>query len=312
MLQQYGATAADVLAVCPNGAVLVDPYRGGARRDASAWSTPRRMTSSSTSSWSAPARRALQPPCMRASEGLHVVVVDCRAYGGQAGASARIENYLGFPTGISGLALAGRAYVQAQKFGAEILIPAQAATLDCTNAGARRRIATDARRRSNASLAHRRHRERRAVPPTRRPATRRLRRPRRVVLGVTLEAKMCERSEVVLVGGGNSAGQAAVFLAGYASKVHMLVRGAGLASTMSRYLIDRIEATRAIELHSHTRLTRFTATQTEMWRRSPGATSETGSTSATTFAMSSCSWARIPRPAGSKAATSPAMRTDSY
>src|SRR5437870_11672239 len=70
-----------------------------------------------------------------ATEGLHVVVVDCRAFGGQAGASARIENYLGFPTGISGQALAGRAFVQAQKFGAEILIPAQAVALDCSKAG---------------------------------------------------------------------------------------------------------------------------------------------------------------------------------
>src|SRR5204862_2777767 len=69
-----------------------------------------------------------------ASEGLHVVVLDCRSYGGQAGASARIENYLGFPTGISGQALAGRAFVQAQKFGAEIMIPAQAAALDCSDA----------------------------------------------------------------------------------------------------------------------------------------------------------------------------------
>jgi thioredoxin reductase (NADPH) len=189
-----------------------------------------------------------------ASEGLHVVVLDCRAFGGQAGASARIENYLGFPTGISGQALAGRAFVQAQKFGAEIMIPAQASTLDCSKAEPDGEL-------SLRLTDNRRLRSRTVVIASgasyRRPA----------VPGLTefegkgvwywasaLEAKMCAATEVVLVGGGNSAGQAAVFLAPHASKVFMLIRGPNLAATMSRYLIDRIEAAPNIELRPHTEL----------------------------------------------------------
>ena len=183
-----------------------------------------------------------------------MAVLDCRAYGGQAGASARIENYLGFPTGISGQALAGRAYVQAQKFGAQILIPAQAAALDCgrsgqggelkvtlADGGARARARSSSRsgaRYRRPDVPHLADYEGRGVWYWASP----------------LEAKMCEQSEVVLVGGGNSAGQAAVFLAGYAAKVHLVVRGSGLAASMSQYLIDRIAATPVIELHPHTEL----------------------------------------------------------
>jgi thioredoxin reductase (NADPH) len=188
---------------------------------------------------------------------LHVVVLDCRAFGGQAGASARIENYLGFPTGISGQALAGRAFVQAQKFGAEMLIPAQAAALDCNKAGQDGEL--------SLQLADgRRLRSRTAVIAS----GARYRRPE--VPGLSefegrgvwywasaLEAKISANAEVVLVGGGNSAGQAAVFLAQHASKVFILVRGPGLAASMSRYLIDRIEATPNIELRPHTELTRL-------------------------------------------------------
>ncbi len=179
-----------------------------------------------------------------ASEGLSVIVLDERAFGGQAGASARIENYLGFPTGISGQALAGRAYVQAQKFGAEIAIPVQAATLDCGAdplvlglSGGRAIksraivVATGARyRRPDISNLH--QFEGRGVWYWASP----------------IEARMCRDDEVALVGGGNSAGQAAVFLSGFAAKIWMLVRRDGLAATMSRYLIDRIEATPNIEL----------------------------------------------------------------
>jgi thioredoxin reductase (NADPH) len=192
-----------------------------------------------------------------ASEGLRVIVLDCRAFGGQAGASARIENYLGFPTGISGQALAGRAFVQAQKFGAEVLIPAQAAALDCSRAGPDGELAlklTDGRTlRSRTVVIASGARYRRPDVP---------RLAEFEGHGIwywasALEAKMCAGSEVVLVGGGNSAGQAAVFLADHASKVHMLVRRPSLAATMSRYLIDRIEATPNIVRHFNTQLTQL-------------------------------------------------------
>jgi thioredoxin reductase (NADPH) len=190
-----------------------------------------------------------------ASEGLRVVVLDCRSYGGQAGASARIENYLGFPTGISGQALAGRAYVQAQKFGAEIMIPAQVASLQCERRpGGGSELAvrlTDGRR----------LRARTVVVATgaryRRPEVPRLAEfeGRGIWYWASaIEATTCAQQEVVLVGGGNSAGQAAVFLSQHASRVHMLVRGPSLAASMSRYLIDRIEATPNIELRPHSEL----------------------------------------------------------
>jgi thioredoxin reductase (NADPH) len=182
-------------------------------------------------------------------------VLDCRAFGGQAGASARIENYLGFPTGISGQALAGRAFVQAQKFGAEIMIPAQVEALECGDAEARREIRlrlTDGRTlRARTVVAASGARYRRPEIPHLASFEGR---------GVwywasALEAKTCANEELVLVGGGNSAGQAAVFLSTYASKVHVLVRGTGLAASMSQYLIDRLAATPNIELHVRTEIT---------------------------------------------------------
>jgi len=177
-----------------------------------------------------------------ASEGLSVIVLDERAIGGQAGASARIENYLGFPTGISGQALAGRAFNQALKFGAEIAIPLEVARLDC-----------DEGRAEGDPLAL-------ELPGDRRIQSRtvivasgaRYRRPDIPDLaefegaGVSywaspIEARLCEGEEVALVGGGNSAGQAVVFLAPRVKHLHLIVRRP-LAATMSKYLIDRIAA----------------------------------------------------------------------
>ena len=189
-----------------------------------------------------------------ASEGLSVLVLDQRAFGGQAGASARIENYLGFPTGISGMALAGRAFNQALKFGAEIAIPLEVARLDCgtpdqeggeptrlelTNGSAVRArtvvVATGARYRRppipNLSTFEGRGISYWASP---------------------VEAKLCEGEEVALVGGGNSAGQAVVFLAPKVRRLHLVVRGSGLEASMSRYLIDRIAALPNVELHTGT------------------------------------------------------------
>jgi len=184
------------------------------------------------------------------SEGLSVLALEQRAYGGQAAASARIENYLGFPTGISGRALAGRAFVQAQKFGVEVAIPAPATRLLCDSWPLRVEIAGEQIVRAKTVVL---------------ASGARYKRPALDNIGEfegrgiyfwasPIEAKLCKSEEVVLVGGGNSAGQAAVFLSGFASKVHMVIRGDGLKATMSTYLIDRIKATPNIELHTHTEI----------------------------------------------------------
>jgi thioredoxin reductase (NADPH) len=181
-----------------------------------------------------------------ASEGLSVAVCDARAFGGQAGASARIENYLGFPTGISGLALTARAYNQAQKFGADMMIPATVTSLDCSREDGAFGLALEGgdvlRARSVVVASGARYR---------RPEIERLGgfEGRGVWYWASpIEARLCSEQDVMLVGGGNSAGQAAVFLAGHARKVHMVIRGGGLGASMSRYLIERIEAAANIEL----------------------------------------------------------------
>ncbi|TPG16443.1 FAD-dependent oxidoreductase [Sphingomonas koreensis] len=188
-----------------------------------------------------------------ASEGLSVVVLDARGFGGQAGASARIENFFGFPTGITGQALTARGFVQAQKFGAEIAIPARVTSLDCSRPAGAYRLLTDDDRDYAA---------RTVVIATgasyRRPALPNLAEfeGRGVWYWASpVEAQFCSRQEVILVGGGNSAGQAAVYLANHAEKVRMMVRGEGLAATMSRYLIERIAANPRIELMQNTEIT---------------------------------------------------------
>jgi thioredoxin reductase (NADPH) len=185
-----------------------------------------------------------------ASEGLSVAVLDARAFGGQAGASARIENYLGFPTGISGQALAGRAFTQAQKFGADIMIPMSAKSLDCARKDGAFALALecDDELRSRAVVVA-------SGARYRRPEIENLDKfeGRGVWYWASpIEARLCAEQDVVLVGGGNSAGQAAVFLSGHARKVHMMIRGGGLGASMSRYLIERIEATPNIELMFNT------------------------------------------------------------
>jgi thioredoxin reductase (NADPH) len=256
LLEQYGAAQVDCVVVCPDGSVLHTPSEEAlARRLGILDTSPHDELFDVAVVGAGPA--GLATAVYAASEGLQVVVLDCRAFGGQAGASARIENYLGFPTGISGQALAGRAFVQAQKFGAEILIPAQAASLDCScepSHGEHRLQLTDGRTlRARAVVIA-------SGARYRRPDVARLTEfeGRGVWYWASaLEAKTCASEEVALVGGGNSAGQAAVFLATYASKVHMLIRGRGLAASMSQYLIDRVAATDNIELHPHTELTQL-------------------------------------------------------
>ena len=254
LLAQYGATPADMLALCPNGSVLLNPSEEALARCLGILDTSALDDLYDVAVVGAgPA--GLATAVYAASEGLRVVVLDCRAFGGQAGASARIENYLGFPTGISGQALAGRAFVQAQKFGAQMLIPAEVRSLDCSRAGPGGEIILQLR--DGRTL-----RSRTVVVASgaryRRPNVPRLNEfeGRGIWFWASaLEANMCSNAEVAIVGGGNSAGQAAVFLAEHASKVHIVVRGDGLAASMSRYLIDRIEATPNIELHSHSQMT---------------------------------------------------------
>src|SRR5438094_7303915 len=224
LMEEYGAAVGEALVVCPDGSVLLNPSADTLARCIGMVDTdPRHELFDVAVVGAGPA--GLATAVYAASEGLHVVVLDCRAFGGQAGASARIENYLGFPTGISGQALAGRAFVQAQKFGAEIMIPAQATALDCSKAGLDGKLSlqlTDERRLKSRTVVIA------SGARYRRPAVPRLSEfeGRGVSYWASaLEAKMCAGAEVVVVGGGNSAGQAAVFLAQHASKVFILIRG---------------------------------------------------------------------------------------
>jgi thioredoxin reductase (NADPH) len=186
-----------------------------------------------------------------ASEGLTVAVLDGKAPGGQAGSSSRIENYFGFPTGISGVALAGRGLSQARKFGAEVAVPVQVVSLNC-DGGDGFAIGLDSGERIAA----------RAIVIA---TGARYRKPdlpeleayegRGVYYNAShMEANFCKDEEVVVVGGGNSAGQAAVFLSSFAKRVRVMVRSGGLAASMSHYLIQRIEAAANITLETHTRI----------------------------------------------------------
>ena len=185
-----------------------------------------------------------------ASEGLDVLVIESTAPGGQAGASSRIENYLGFPTGISGQELAGRAFAQAQKFGAQLMVARGARKLSCE----RKPYAVvleDGTRVSARTVVLATGAEYRRPPC---PELVRFE-GAGVYYGATfIEAQVCRGEDVVVVGGGNSAGQAAVFLAQSARRVHVLVRGPALAASMSRYLIRRIEDNPAIDLRTSTEL----------------------------------------------------------
>src|SRR5262249_43818615 len=152
--------------------------------------------------------------------GLAVMVFDASAFGGQAGASARIENYLGFPTGISGQALTGRAFVQAQKFGAEMAIPVEVTGLDCGVSPFSLTLANGRIVRALTVVVASGARSGRPVIPRLQDFEGR---------GIwywasPIEARMCRRAEIALIGGGNSAGQAAVFLSGFAARIFMLVR----------------------------------------------------------------------------------------
>jgi thioredoxin reductase (NADPH) len=242
LLARIGSTPDDLpLAVLPNGTVLKNPAKQDMAVALGLVVTNFRADTYDVAIVGAgPA--GLATAVYGASEGLTILVLEALAFGGQAGASARIENYLGFPTGVSGQELMSRAFTQAQKFGAEFSLSTEVKRLDCTSA------------RSGSDPAHvleladgRRVRARAVVIAT----GARYRRPEIPNLaqfegrGVSywasaVEARLCRNEDVALLGGGNSAGQAAVFLASHARHVYVLVRGGGLSATMSRYLIERI------------------------------------------------------------------------
>ena len=241
------------MAVCPGGEVLRRPNRAQRAECLGVTESPdETRTYDVTVIGAGPA--GLAAAVYAASEGLSTLVLESEAPGGQAGSSSRIENYLGFPTGLSGQELAGRAQVQAQKFGARLTVPRRVERLEPCGEGRRGYavhldtgpvvrtrsvvLACGATwRRLNLENADRF--ENRGIQ----------------FAATSVEADLCEGDEIVVVGGGNSAGQAAVYLSRFAKKVHMLIRGPSPAASMSDYLLRRIEASDAIELCTRSQLT---------------------------------------------------------
>jgi thioredoxin reductase (NADPH) len=250
LVEQYAPNPQDVpLAVCPKGTILKNPSEADLARALGMVPIDEQdQTYDVAVVGAGPA--GLSTAVYAASEGLSVIVFDARAFGGQAGASARIENYLGFPAGISGQALTGRAYVQAQKFGARVVIPTEAVRLDLTEAPLALRLNDGRRVKASTVVVATGARYRRLDVPNLGDFEGR---------GIwywasPIEARLCRDEEIVIVGGGNSAGQAAVFLRNFAKKIWMLVRGPNLAESMSQYLIDRIRAIENIEVLTHTEI----------------------------------------------------------
>ena len=250
IIERFSLTPAQLpIVLCPNGQLLRNPSEDAlARCIGMVRSVDAAMVYDVAIVGAGPA--GLAAAVYAGSEGLAAIVLECRSFGGQAGASARIENYLGFPTGISGLALMARAYNQAQKFGVEMAIPDQAVRL--------RRVAPD--QPFVLDLANDERVSARTIVIATGARYRRLAVENLTAFEGTsvhywaspLEARLCSGEEVALVGAGNSAGQAAVYLATQASKVWLLVRGSGLQASMSRYLIERIAAQPNIEVLSET------------------------------------------------------------
>lgn len=251
LLERYGATEADLpVVVTLQGQVLRQPTHR-AVADAIGLSPDRLNGERFDVVVVGAGPGGLAAAVYAASEGLRVAVLDTKAPGGQAGTSSKIENYFGFPTGISGQALAGRGLSQCRKFGAEVGVPIEALSIDCTDAPP-----------FHIRLNYDEHVYARAVVIAtgaryRKPVLPRLEHfeGRGIYYSATfMEAAFCANEEMVIVGGGNSAGQAAVFLAGFARHVHIVIRGEGLNASMSSYLIRRIEAASNITLHLRTQI----------------------------------------------------------
>jgi thioredoxin reductase (NADPH) len=248
LVKQYAPDPADLpLTVCPKGSILKNPNEAELARSLGMMPVDEQNRTYDVAVVGA-GPTGLSTAVYAASEGMSVIVLDARAFGGQAGASARIENYLGFPAGISGQSLTGRAYVQAQKFGAIMSIPSEAVRLDRTKSKFVLLLADGRRIEALTVVVAAGARYRRLDVPNLQDFEGR---------GVwywasPIEARLCRDEEIVLVGGGNSAGQAAVFLRNFAAKIWMLVRGPNLAESMSQYLIDRIRAVDKIEVLTQT------------------------------------------------------------
>jgi len=246
LMERFGVTAADIPAiVTPSGEVLRQPtLRQVADSIGLSSDNIDGRTFDLVVVGAGPA--GLAAAVYAASEGLSVAVLDSKAPGGQAGSSSKIENYFGFPTGVSGQALAGRGLSQARKFGAEVAVPVRVSAVNCE--GPDFEIAIDSgerlRARSIVIATGARYRK----PDL--PGLERFEGRGVYYSASFMEATFCANEEVVIVGGGNSAGQAAVFLAAHAKHVHIVVRADGLAASMSRYLIQRIEAAPNITLHT--------------------------------------------------------------
>jgi thioredoxin reductase (NADPH) len=248
MLKHFQVTASDVpIVICRGKNVLRNPTNQEIA-DCLGWNEGIDLTKVRDIVVVGAGPSGLAAAVYAASEGLDVLVIETYAPGGQAGSSSKIENYLGFPTGISGQELAGRAYTQAQKFGARVVIARGAGRLDCgrspylveieggATVPARTVIIATGAEYRKLPLENLLHFEGNGV-----------------YYGATfLEAQLCGNEEVIIVGGGNAAGQAAVFLSQTVKHVHMLIRSGRLADTMSRYLIRRIEESKAITLHTDT------------------------------------------------------------
>ena len=250
LVEQYAPNPSALpMAVCPKGTILKNPNETELARALGMVPIDERdQTYDVAVVGAGPA--GLSTAVYAASEGLSVIVFDTRAFGGQAGASARIENYLGFPAGISGQALTGRAYVQAQKFGARVMIPCEVVRLDPMEAALELHVSDGRRVKASTVVVATGARYRRLGVPNLGNFEGR---------GVwywasPIEARLCRDEEIVLIGGGNSAGQAAVFLRSFAKKIWMLVRGRSLAESMSQYLIDRIKAIGNIEVLTQTEI----------------------------------------------------------
>jgi thioredoxin reductase (NADPH) len=209
-----------------------------------------------------------------ASEGLNTLLIETEAPGGQAGTSSKIENYMGFPLGISGQALAARAQVQAHKFGATIALPYSVQGLDCSSHPYKLQLDHHCRVTSKTIIVATGARYRKLNVKGEEKFDN---------LGIyyaatAMEGELCKNEEVIVIGGGNSAGQAAVFLSRYASHVHILVRGESLAATMSDYLIRRIDAIDRITLHPFTEIVSLKGDrylEEVVWRNSKTGVTET-------------------------------------
>lgn len=252
LVERLGVTAEDLpILICPNGMLMRNP--SDAEAGVGLGLTPQLEPDSEYDVVVVGAGPAgLATAVYAASEGLSVLAVDSRSFGGQAGASSRIENYLGFPTGISGQALTARAFIQAQKFGTRFAVPIAVRELDSSNPPMHR-VQLD-----NGLTVQGRVVVIATGAKYRRPDVENLDKFEGTGVSywaTSIEANIVQGRDIVLVGGGNSAGQAAVFLSGYARHVHVVIRAESLAASMSRYLIDRIAATTNVELHTQTTVT---------------------------------------------------------